>query len=404
MARAPTSSTASLSHRRLRLAATLAGALGLLVLEGCAGGGRPGPGARAGPDGAAASYHVYVANESSDVVSRVRFVPGEGAEVEKSIPVGVMPGDLDGAHGLAVAPDGGSWYLTTAHGSPYGRLWRFRTGSDEVVGVDTLGLFPATIGLTPDGSEAFVVNFALHADPEPSTVSVVATEPYLEETGRVPVCVKPHGSRVAVDGRSHYSVCGPDDRLTEIDVRARTVRRTLSLPRTSAGERCAPSWAEPGTGGDVVFVACNGASVVYEVSTDGEELAVTRRFPTGPAPYNLEAVPGGRLLLATNKGGSSVSVLDLETGEERERVATSREVPHGVVASPDGRYAFVSNEARGSTRGTVDVLDLEELERVASVEVALQPGGIDFWKLEPAGIMRDPPPIRTGSRPPGGGG
>ena len=55
---------------------------------------------------------------------------------------------------------------------------------------------------------------------------------------------------------------------------------------------------------------------------------------------------------------------------------------HGVVASPDGRYAFVSNESVGSVRGTLDVIDLESLEVVATVELEHQSGGIDFWRVE----------------------
>ena len=43
----------------------------------------------------------------------------------------------------------------------------------------------------------------------------------------------------------------------------------------------------------------------------------------------------------------------------------------------------MSNEAVGRTRGTVDVIDLEGKQRVASVEVQHQPGGIGFWKMEP---------------------
>lgn len=369
-----------------------------LVQTGCSAG----TSARYGPP--PAIYRLYVANESSDVVSRVGFVPGEGAAIEKSVPVGVMPGDLDGAHGLAVDPEGRYWYVTTAHGSPFGRLWKYRTGTDEQLAMDTLGLFPATIGLAPDGDEAWVVNFDLHGDPEPSTVSVVETGPegVLREAERIPVCVRPHGSRISVDGRFHYSVCGPDDRLTEIATAERRVHRTLELPSTSDGAACRPSWAEPGEGSATVYVACNGGAEVYEVSTDGEELRVARRFATGPSPYNLETVPGRPLLLATNKGGQSVSVIDLETGRERKRISTTRPLPHGIVASTDGRYAFVSNEARGAVRGTVDVLDLERLDRVASVEVGLQPGGIDFWRLErPGGTLENPPPIR---RRPGPGG
>jgi hypothetical protein len=44
----------------------------------------------------------------------------------------------------------------------------------------------------------------------------------------------------------------------------------------------------------------------------------------------------------------------------------------------------VSNEAIGATRGTIDVIDLESLKVVASTEVHHQPGGIDFWRSEPA--------------------
>ncbi len=365
-----------------RLALPLAAAV-LLAAAACAS---------PGGDGPAPVYHVYVANESSDRVDRVRFRPGEGAEVAKTIEVGVLPGDLDGAHGLRVGPEGRFWYLTTAHGDPYGRLWKYRAGDDRLVARDTLGLFPATVDVTPDGSEVWAVNFNLHGDPEPSTVSMVATVPALEEIGRVGVCVRPHGSRFGPGGERHYSVCGPDDRLTEISVADRAVSRTLDLPRTSGGEACSPSWAEPGTGGEHVYVACNGGSEVYEVATGGRSLEVVRRLPTGPSPYNLEAVPGGRWLLATNKGGASVSVLDLERGVERERVPTTRRVTHGVVASPDGRYAFVSNEARGGTRSTVDVIDLRERERVASVEVGHQAGGIDLWRVErPAAVVEGAP-------------
>ena len=65
-------------------------------------------------------YRLYVANESSDLVSRVVFIPGEGLAVEKEIPVGIMPADNDGAHGLSVSPDGKYWYVTIAHGTPRG--------------------------------------------------------------------------------------------------------------------------------------------------------------------------------------------------------------------------------------------------------------------------------------------
>jgi hypothetical protein len=59
-------------------------------------------------------------------------------------------------------------------------------------------------------------------------------------------------------------------------------------------------------------------------------------------------------------------------------------LPSGLVISPDCRYAFVTLEGVGAEPGTVDVVDLTSLTRVASVDVGQQAGGIDFWRTEPA--------------------
>jgi DNA-binding beta-propeller fold protein YncE len=50
---------------------------------------------------------------------------------------------------------------------------------------------------------------------------------------------------------------------------------------------------------------------------------------------------------------------------------------HGVAVSPDDRYAFVSVEGVGSEPGTVEVIDLRTLARVAAVDVGQMAGGID---------------------------
>ncbi len=352
-------------------------------------------------------YRVYVANESSDNVMRVAFTPGQGATVEKTIPVGIMPGDIDGAHGIAVSPADERWYVTVAHGTPYGYLWQFETGSDSLVARTELGLFPATMGVTPDGSFLLAVNFNLHGDMVPSDVSVVYTED-LTEMARVTTCLMPHGSRVNAAGTRHYSACMHSDQVVEIDVQEFEVTKRYSvapgrerpLALTNRGERpaagaggeaqgaaeaqavCSPTWVEPARGrraDHFIYVACNKHDEVLELSTETWE--VTRRFATGRAPYNLEATADGRWLVATLKGEQKVAFIDLDRGEEVARPAASQPVTHGVVASPDNRYVFVTNEAVGSTLGTLDVFDLRTRERVASVELGHQSGGIDFWEI-----------------------
>ena len=332
----------------------------------------------------APTYRVYVANESSDLVSRVAFTPGEGAVVEKEIPVGIMPGDNDGAHGLSVSPDGRHWYVTIAHGTPRGYLWKFHAGPDTLVGRTRLGLFPATMGITPDGQFLLAANFNLHGDMVPSDVSVVYT-PEMIEVARVETCLMPHGSRVRADGARQYSACMHSERLVEIDVESFEVSRRFDVSPETPDAVCSPTWVEPGTGvraDRFVYVACNRNHEVLEVDTERWE--VSRRFGTGQAPYNLEVTADGARLIATLKGEQAVAVFDLETGAELGRIGASRPVTHGVVASPDGRYAFVSNEAVGSVRGTLDVIDLQALAVVESIELGHQSGGIDFWTVTPS--------------------
>ena len=342
-----------------------------------------------------ASYWVYVANESSDIVSRVRF-DDSGIVEERAIDVGFHPADLDGAHGIAVSPTSDHWYVSIAHGQPYGQVWKMETGTDQFVDSALVGLFPSTMSLTPDGSSLFVVNFNLHGDPLPSSVSAVFT-PFMQQIRQIETCVMPHGSRVSSDGTRHYSVCMMSDQLVETSITGMNVSRRMMLTQgregpmehhggaasggvdADAADICKPTWVVVSPDDQRLYVPCNGRGDVLEI--DAESLEVLRKFPAGRGPYNADITPDGSKLVVTLKGDQAVAIYDLATGDET-RVETSRPVTHGVVISPDGRYAFISNEAVGATRGTVDVLDIAAGRIVASTELHYQPGGIGFWKIE----------------------
>lgn len=342
------------------------------------------------------SYWAYVANESSDIVSLVRFDGHEVVE-EKAIPVGFHPADLDGAHGIAVSPTGTHWYVSIAHGQPYGQIWQMETGTDQFVDSALVGLFPATMSMTPDGSSLFVANFNLHGDHVPSSVSAVFT-PVMDEITQIETCVMPHGSQVSSDGRRHYSTCMMSDQLIESSVMGMRVERRMVLTGgmervlpadhstsamdTASGEICKPTWVVLSPDDTRIYVPCNGRGDVLEI--DAESMEVLRRFPTGVGPYNADITPDGAVLVVTLKGNQAVAIFDLETGEET-RIATTRPLTHGVAITPDGRFAFVSNEAVGATRGTVDVIDITARRIVASTELHYQPGGLAVWKMEGGG-------------------
>src|SRR5690349_118372 len=150
-------------------------------------------------------YHVLVASEAVDLITHITFGPN-GAKVTETTKVGINPMDPDGPHGVGLSPNGQQYYVSTAHGVPYGYLWKIDTKTNEVLGNVELGNFPATLQVSPDGGFIYVVNFNLHGEMVPSNVSVVSTDP-LVEVARIQTCTMPHGSRLNPAGTKHYSAC-----------------------------------------------------------------------------------------------------------------------------------------------------------------------------------------------------
>jgi DNA-binding beta-propeller fold protein YncE len=340
----------------------------------------------------ARDYRLLVASEGNDEVALVTYGPG-GAKVETRRKVGTNPTELAGPHGIAVSPDGGFYYVTTAHGMPNGALYKYSAATGEQLGRVELGLFPATVQVAPNGHYVWVVNFNLYGEHVPSSVSVVYADDMLE-VKRIPTCVMPHGSRLSSDGTHHYSACMMDDQLVEIDADRMAVSRRFLL---RAGEErgldsapvalaahgsnghapaatCSPTWAQPSVDGRTVWVACNKSNELVEI--DAAQWTLKRRVPAGEGIYNLAASPDGKLVVATNKKGQSVSVFEAASGKELARIATTRRLPSGLVVSRDSRYAFVTLEGVGSEPGAVDVIDLATRTKVATVDVGQQAGGI----------------------------
>jgi DNA-binding beta-propeller fold protein YncE len=377
---------------------------GLLIFLALGFSGRAQNSAPPAPAGPTQDYLVYVVCESVDKIVLIRFGPG-GAHIESQMRTGLMPMDVNGPHGIAVSPDKEYFYVSEGHGRPEGSVWKYRAGTDTVIKYTSLGLFPATTDITPDGNFIYVANANFHGDMVPSSISVVATDQMIE-VKRIPTCTMPHGSRLNHAGTKHYSACMMDDMLVEIDTRKFAVDRYFMLApgkemgmsgspaahsmgdRKMSGEKmadhkpiCTPTWAQPSNDGSIVYVACNQSNEIVAIKTDTWTLA--RRFPAGTGVYNLAMTKDGRLI-ATNKRGQSVSIFDPMSGRELAKIPTQRKVVHGAVVSPDDRYAFISVEGVGSEPGTVEVIDLSNLKTVATVDVGPQAAGIDFWKMEPS--------------------
>ena len=328
-------------------------------------------------------YYVYVAAESDDQVSILKF---DGKEVQETdrVSVGVMPTENEGPHGITIDPNGKYWYLTLAHGNPNGSVVKYSTENNEPLSKVELGLFPATMQISKTTGLLYVVNFNLHGLMKTSTVSVVDPE-YMVEISQIKTGIMPHGSRVSPDGNLHYSVAMMSGELFEIDAVDLSVKRILSLD-TNKHHRNAmhhskikPTWVTPSPSGKELYIAGNGSDNIYIVDT--EKWEVKEIYKTGKGPYNIAVSPNGEKLIATLKNEGAVTIWSLKNRKQISIIKTTTSIPHGVVVSPDNKYAFVSVEGVGGESGKVDVINLEQLKLVASVEVGKQAGGIAFWKI-----------------------
>jgi DNA-binding beta-propeller fold protein YncE len=360
-------------------------------------------------------YFVKLVCESADRIVTVRF-DGQSAQIVATAETRILESDISGPHGIAFSPDKKSYFVSIGHGRPFGFGVKYAADTDREIGQLQLGMFPATADVSPDGNFVYIVNFNLHGDPVPSSVSVVDAN-VLQEVARIPTCVMPHGSRVSRDGQHQYSACMMDDELVEVDAQrmkvSRSFRVTLGsergfdglMPRDAAktpstgtagtnhggvnhstmttdmpANACSPTWAQPSVDGRRIWVACNKSNEIVEVDAVSWKLA--RRIPAGNGVYNLGVSPDGKYLIATNKRDASVSLFDTASGTEIVRLPTKRKVVHGVVVSPDSRYGFVTAEGVGSEPGSLEIIDLSARKTVATVDTPEQAAGIDFWKIE----------------------
>jgi len=164
-------------------------------------------------------YRVGVVSESGDIATWLKPI-ATGLSVERVVPVGIMPSDIDGPHNITVAPDGKSYYITIAHGTPFGSLWKMDAAGDSLLGRAQVELFPTTVSVTPDGQFAFVANSDFHGDhPRVNVISVIHT-PTMTRITDIPACDMPHGVKV-----NH---AGPG---------RRTIRRQMDRPRRQTRAR-----------------------------------------------------------------------------------------------------------------------------------------------------------------------
>src|ERR1041385_559367 len=277
--------------------------------------------AQTAPASQSAPYKVGVVSESGDIVSW--FIPdGPRLVPDRVVHVGIMPTDPDGPHNLAVSADQRWYFISIAHGTPFGSLWKYDALTDTVAGQAPLQMYPTTIGLTPDGEWALVANsdfFGIH--PETNAMTLVHV-PDMTTINDFPACDMPHGSRSNHAGTMIYVTCMHGDQILAFNTQtlgfsARGMagpgmhKAMASMPGMdhgasapdpgAAARSCQPTYVAVSADDKTLYVACNHSSEM--VVMDAATLTVQRRVPTGAGAYNVDIAPNGAVVVGTNKKG-----------------------------------------------------------------------------------------------------
>lgn len=341
-------------------------------------------------------YELGVTSESGDRVTWIR-PSADSLSLGREVPIGIMPSDIDGPHNITMAPDGRSYYVSIAHGAPYGTLWRMDAVTDTVIGRAQLEYYPTTISLTPDGELAFVANSDFFGDrPRINPVSIVHT-PTMQKIADIPACDMPHGVRVNHAGSRVIVTCMHSDELVEFDVSTfsivRRAKTGAGMPMAPAGDHaahppaggaagavCAPTYVSISPDDRTLYVACNTGNTLQ--AWDAATLEKRGEVAVGKGAYNVEVSPDGGLVLVTNKKDKSVTLVDAASLKVLATIPTTKGVVHGIAWSPDGKYAYISAESVGADPGSVDMVDIAARAVVATYPVGAQPTGITLRRMQ----------------------
>jgi YVTN family beta-propeller protein len=264
---------------------------------------------------------AYVTSQSGgDTVTPFDIATGVAGP---AISVGTTP------KGIAITPDG-----TTAYVANYA------SGTVTPIYVDAgltgpaidVGNEPDQIAITPDGATAYVTNFGSDDVTPINTVTGVAGS-------TIAVGSDPDGIAITPSGSVAYVANSGTDTVTPITLATGTAVTPITVGKNPNSLAITPN-------GATLYVANYGSGTVSAIDTSDNSVVGTIRV--GKQPSAIAITPNGSTAYVGNFGGDSVTPIttsDNSAGSPISFGGTGDADPSAIVVTPDGSTALVVNEA-----------------------------------------------------------
>lgn len=151
--------------------------------------------------------------------------------------------------------------------------------------------------------------------------------------GPNPRYLSPGDVTLSADGRWLYVVCERSDELLAVDTRTQQVMKRVAVGHMPRGLSVSAD-------GKRIYVTSSWTDRVFEI--DAASFSVVKELPTGSEPISAVEGRDRSTLFVANRVSNDISVINLQTGQEQERLVAGRGVSY-IAADPVGKRLYATH-------------------------------------------------------------
>lgn len=284
---------------------------------------------------------VFVTCQSED---KIWVVDLQTELTARFIQAGSRPDETsppEAPHNIVISPDKRYIYINLISA---GMVEKYDARTFQKLGETQVGLSPAEIAITDDGSTLYVSNFDLTFQQEfinRIDAASMRNETEIQVEGKAP-----HGVTLSTDRRYLYTMNAGSDDISKIDLTTLEVVQRIPIvpgyPPAPAGSAAHEPYQSIIVPNGLMFVTCRKSGQVRVVDLTAGK--VIDSIPVGSRPLIPALSPDGQELWVPNQGSNTISVINTATRSVTATMYGLLAQPHGIRFTADGTKAFVSCE------------------------------------------------------------